>query len=201
MSVLSSIGVFVVVLGFYVSVLMDDVPGGDAGELLAESCLLGVPHPPGYPLLTALSGLILRATNTLHTTKANGTDFAPIPAVVGNTLSASFTAAAAAVLYSTSRALILNDFALSTKLHRHQLQLGFLPGAISFLATAFFAFSPLVMMYAVSAEVFALNNFLCSLLIWAFVKVFTTKNSKGRLQYAFVGAFTSGKCWVFIFCF
>lgn len=28
--------------------------GGDSGELVAEGCILGTAHPPGYPLLTML---------------------------------------------------------------------------------------------------------------------------------------------------
>ena len=33
------------------------IPGGDAGELAAAGCQLGVAHPPGYPLFTLLSHL------------------------------------------------------------------------------------------------------------------------------------------------
>ena len=28
--------------------------GGDSGELVAEGCILGTAHPPGYPLLTMM---------------------------------------------------------------------------------------------------------------------------------------------------
>jgi hypothetical protein len=28
--------------------------GGDSGELVAEGCILGTAHPPGYPLLTMI---------------------------------------------------------------------------------------------------------------------------------------------------
>lgn len=38
------------VLGVYVKTLYPSVAGGDSGELVAESCHLGVSHPPGYPL-------------------------------------------------------------------------------------------------------------------------------------------------------
>lgn len=30
------------------------LPGGDSGELMAEACVNGVAHPPGYPLLLSL---------------------------------------------------------------------------------------------------------------------------------------------------
>lgn len=38
------------VLGVYAKTLYPTVAGGDSGELVAESCHLGVSHPPGYPL-------------------------------------------------------------------------------------------------------------------------------------------------------
>lgn len=39
-----------IVLGVYIKTLYPSVAGGDSGELVAESCHLGVSHPPGYPL-------------------------------------------------------------------------------------------------------------------------------------------------------
>lgn len=33
---------------------LERLPGGDSGELLAEACVGGVAHPPGYPLLLGL---------------------------------------------------------------------------------------------------------------------------------------------------
>lgn len=35
------------VLSVYVYTALPSVPGGDAGELLAEGCQFGIPHPPG----------------------------------------------------------------------------------------------------------------------------------------------------------
>jgi hypothetical protein len=32
--------------------------GGDSGELVAEGCILGTAHPPGYPLLTMIVYLL-----------------------------------------------------------------------------------------------------------------------------------------------
>lgn len=39
--------VFGFVLVVYVYTALPSVPGGDAGELLAEGCQFGIPHPPG----------------------------------------------------------------------------------------------------------------------------------------------------------
>ena len=50
------------VLGAYARTAYPSMPGGDSGELVAEACQLGTPHPPGYPLNTLLLGAVLRAT-------------------------------------------------------------------------------------------------------------------------------------------
>ena len=46
---------FIVIYGVYHLSLFPSVPGGDSGELLAESCIMGTAHPPGYPVYTILS--------------------------------------------------------------------------------------------------------------------------------------------------
>ena len=35
------------------------------GELLAEACEFGIPHPPGYPLFTLASGVFFRGIKYL----------------------------------------------------------------------------------------------------------------------------------------
>ncbi len=47
------------VLGVYSQTLYPSVAGGDSGELLAESCHLGVSHPPGYPLFNILNYFVV----------------------------------------------------------------------------------------------------------------------------------------------
>lgn len=42
------------VLAVYFYTAMPSVPGGDAGELLASGCQLGIPHPPGEHAGTTL---------------------------------------------------------------------------------------------------------------------------------------------------
>ena len=43
---------------FYLSTLSPSIAGGDSGELLAEGCQLGTPHPPGYPLYQIIVYLV-----------------------------------------------------------------------------------------------------------------------------------------------
>ncbi|OQR91947.1 hypothetical protein ACHHYP_04172 [Achlya hypogyna] len=49
-----------IVLGVYSQTLYPSVAGGDSGELLAESCHLGVSHPPGYPLYSMLNFAVMQ---------------------------------------------------------------------------------------------------------------------------------------------
>jgi hypothetical protein len=48
--------IFALTLGVYTHTSFPSITGGDAGELLAEACHTGVPHPPGsranFPLWT-----------------------------------------------------------------------------------------------------------------------------------------------------
>jgi hypothetical protein len=44
----------------YTLTLYPSVAGGDSGELVAESCHLGVSHPPGYPLFNMAVHLFTR---------------------------------------------------------------------------------------------------------------------------------------------
>lgn len=46
--------------GLYIAMQMYGIYGGDAGELTTAAYLFGIPHPPGYPLYTFLSGLLMR---------------------------------------------------------------------------------------------------------------------------------------------
>eukprot|EP00924_Labyrinthula_sp_SR-Ha-C_P009491 maker-scaffold_2-snap-gene-25.64-mRNA-1 protein AED:0.37 eAED:0.37 QI:0/0/0/0.33/1/1/3/0/770 len=59
---LTSCIVFVV----YCRTMYLSIPGGDSGELLAETCNVGVIHPPGYPLFMIVYGLYI---NFIKTTK------------------------------------------------------------------------------------------------------------------------------------
>ena len=47
MGLLHTLCVVAVVGVTYHATLFDTIPGGDSGELVAEACALGTPHPPG----------------------------------------------------------------------------------------------------------------------------------------------------------
>ena len=48
MGLLHTLCVVAVVGVTFHATLFDTIPGGDSGELVAEACALGTPHPPGY---------------------------------------------------------------------------------------------------------------------------------------------------------
>ncbi|MFH1278900.1 MAG: DUF2723 domain-containing protein [Candidatus Eisenbacteria bacterium] len=87
-----------VVLLFYLATLAPSVPAGDGGELVTAASLLGVAHPPGYPLYTLLGKIALSIP-------------AGSPAARMNVLSALFAAAAAALLYRAVARVTGSDFA------------------------------------------------------------------------------------------
>jgi len=168
----------------YFSVVFVGVPGGDAGELLAEACNFGVAHPPGYPLLTMLSGAIFRTL---------GQEWPP--ALIGNTMAAVFSACTAALLYACCCKILIMDVETAFKgATGPPIRLGMFPFCVSALAVAFFAFSPLVFLYAVSAEVFAFNNFLCALVMWTFIKYLERRTiyQKSAVAWACAGSLASG---------
>ena len=124
---------FLVALLAYLRTLAPTVVGGDSGELICAARVLGVAHPPGYPLYTLLGHLAtLLPLGSM--------------AVRVNLLSALADAGAAGLL--------------CLAVHRVTGRAG--AGVLAGLA---FALSPMVWPYAVTAEVFALNNLLVAALL------------------------------------
>lgn len=153
--------VFSVILMRYISTLSPNIAGGDSGELVAEGCVFGTPHPPGYPLFMVL-------TNALSLIHESYNEFNV--AYLCNMSSAVLTAAAAILI-----ALVVKTF---TNSH--------IPSMI--FAAGMFAFSPLIWQYAVTAEVFPLNTFFASLLLFTTIQFASSK----KLHLVIVGAFLCG---------
>ncbi|HEY5283797.1 MAG TPA: DUF2723 domain-containing protein, partial [Polyangia bacterium] len=132
---------FVGLLALYVATLAPSVMGGDSGELTASALTGGVPHPPGYPLFAILARMFA-ALPLGHS-----------PAWRVNLLSATATAAAAALVCSTV-ALWTHD------------------KAAGLVAAALFGTNSVVWLHATSAEVFGLNGMFVglALLLWLCVE-------------------------------
>uniref|UniRef100_A0A7R9WJN7 DUF2723 domain-containing protein n=1 Tax=Pseudictyota dubia TaxID=2749911 RepID=A0A7R9WJN7_9STRA len=162
----------VAVLSLLIRTVPEGVPGGDAGELLAEACHYGVAHPPGYPLFTLLSGAVMRLSRACGSGMGPAQTINALCAVLG-AMTCFFIGRTTAMLCS----LVMPKDAPV--------------GPVSAISGVLFALSPLVWEYSIGAEVFALNNMLCSLLLYCAGRVAMT-SSTGVVRECAIGAFISG---------
>ena len=185
-----------VVLAVYMATLSPTIAGGDSGELVAEGCILGTAHPPGYPLFTLLGYAISRYTYIKGLSEGS-------PAERVNASSALYTALASvfmglsvqiiAAFMSKDRGTSSNyhlsshsSSSSSSSMSRRILWLKSLPGVI--FTMFMFAFSPLIWQYAVTAEVFPLNTLFASLLLYLVLE-FAANHKK---TVVLLGSFVSG---------
>lgn len=153
---------FCAIFASYCYTIQKGIPGGDAGELVAEACLHGTAHPPGYPLFSMLTSM--------------STKLLPFqPAVSANLASAFFGAWAGVFIFKSVVTFIskYNVYSLSgEKMDGIELY-----GAAT-LASFYFAFSNLTWLYSIGAEVFALNNLLSSWIVYLAVQYTVRRDSK-----------------------
>jgi hypothetical protein len=146
--ILSPIVVTAVVFAVYLPTVTKGIPGGDSGELVAEACQLGVAHPPGYPLFVYLArGAIALLPASLGS-----------PAYRVNVLCAGLGASAAGLAAAAGARLASRVASSAPNAAR----------AFASIAAAAWALSPLVWLYSIGAEVFALANFFLAALLFAF---------------------------------
>lgn len=131
----------------YLLTLAPSIPPGDSGDLITSAVVLGIAHPPGYPLVTMLGHLF--------TLLPLGT-----PAYRVNLMSA-LLATGAIALVAFFIAKVVRD-ALTAPNPRHGSWLAIVAGATGALLLAF---STQFWLYSVVAEVFALNNFFAAALL------------------------------------
>ncbi|ETV78915.1 hypothetical protein, variant 2 [Aphanomyces astaci] len=156
------------VLGVYSQTIYPSIAGGDSGELVAESCHLGVSHPPGYPLFNMLNYLVVNMPGAqTKAWKAN------LFSAVCDTICCMFMYAT--ILKWTSPASSSTASAWLTKV-------------AAATASITFALSPLIWTYAISAEVFALNNLFAAWLLFLLLSY----AQSGSVYYANLGAFVCG---------
>jgi hypothetical protein len=122
----------------YAVTVHPSLPTGDSGELISAASVLGVAHPPGYPLYTLLGHAAM---------------WLPFgePAVRMNLLSAVLDAAAVGVVF--------------VLVHRLVGRRGWAPLVAATVGALLLAFSTVFWTYSVVAEVFALNNLFAAVLL------------------------------------
>ena len=140
----------IVPLAVYVATLTPTVAGGDAGEMITVAYLLGVAHPPGYPLYTLLAKL------------ASLVPFGTVAWRVN--LFSALAGSAATLLLCRGVIRWTGDVAAGA------------------LAAGVFAFGPLVWPYAITAEVFALNNLFTAGLIYFAARASNERTAAGAVS-------------------
>jgi hypothetical protein len=158
-----------IAFALYALTLKPSVPTGDSGELIAAAYVLGVAHPPGYPLYTLLGHLA--------TMLPGGS-----PALRMNLLSGLFDAAAVSVVFLTVYRLV------APAAGRRWLPL--VAGAVGALVLAF---SSLFWAYSVVAEVFALDNLFAALLLLVGIE-WSRRPERVRLLWLFMLLFGLALC-------
>ena len=165
--------VFATVLALLSTTIQQGIPGGDSGELVAEGCLNGVAHPPGYPLYISLVRSILYLFPFPTYT----------PALVSNLLSAVF-ASLAAVHISLCVDTLMR--------HYHFPPLSIAVGCV--VASVGFATSQLQWLYSIGSEVFALNNCLCTCVVYLYIRYMCASHAATRRSSMVQGSFMAGLC-------
>lgn len=185
---------FVISFVLYLSTVSPSIAGGDSGELVAEGCKLGTPHPPGYPLYTFTIYLIVQLGKRIRAEWA--------PAYWVNLTSCTFGSLTSSLI-SLSTYLLLNSTDKSP-IETRPITRSFsktrdlIPGpkrefkalnVVTALTTGLLhTVSPLAWTYHVTAEVFALNNLFVALIIYASIQLSLLQNEKTL----FFGAFVCG---------
>ena len=177
--------VFVVSLTVYIMTLYPTVAGGDSGELVAQSCSLGIAHPPGYPLFTLLSHAFVRfgppvlkfgesllnpllglpAESTAHTEGLTPAWYSNLFSAICDALAALFIARSVALCSATFIFRSNRDSDAAGVKANGARAANVMANVAGTASGLMFALSPLIWTYAVGSEVFALNNVLMAALV------------------------------------
>jgi len=146
-SLIAAVVAGAIALVVYVLTLAPSIPPGDSGDLITSAVVLGIAHPPGYPLQTMLGHLFT---------------LLPVgpPAYRVNLMSALFDAGAIAlVAFLIAKAAIQELRGPGSQRAQIFAVVAAVTGAL------LLAFSTQFWLYSVVAEVFALNNVLAAALL------------------------------------
>ena len=142
------IGIVCTVVLIYIHWQSKSIYGGDAGDLVTAAWTVGVPHPPGYPLYTAIAAWLIGA----------------IPF--------SSSAWRVSLLSSIPAALTVGFvyLILSEELPNEPL--------VAMVGALALAFAYPFWLYSEVPEVFSLYNFLVVLLLWLFIRWSKSRNNR-----------------------
>jgi tetratricopeptide (TPR) repeat protein len=134
-------------LGIYLLVMGDTTPFWDAGEFIATSWILGIPHPPGTPLYVLLGRVACLVPFGTVAERVNGLS------AVSAALAVFFTVLATARLGRGLWAADRDGDVYST--------------VAGVVAGLFLAFSNTFWINAIEAEVYALSSMVMAIAVWA----------------------------------
>jgi len=172
------------IMASYWTTLGKGIAGGDTGELVTQACRWDTLRPVQNPLLTMLHHLVIHYL-----------PLAESPAWKANLFSALCTTVAAGCLF-----LCVVLFGQARHWCYHPSSTDDSPATVTskttLLAAAaaagIFAWSPLVWQFAVTAEVFALNNALLALLLYSTLRFACSWTSRDRRFWACATALLCG---------
>jgi hypothetical protein len=156
----------------YALTVEPSVPTGDSGELITAASVLGVAHPPGYPLYMLLGHLATRVPGAS-------------PALDMSLLSALLDAIAVGLVFLVIHRLV----ALGTPASAGRRT----PYAAAASGALALAFSSLFWAYSVVAEVFALENLFAALLLLIAIE-WCRRPARTRLLWLFMLLFGLALC-------
>lgn len=159
----------IAIISIYLNTISPSIAGGDSGELVAEGCILGTAHPPGYPVFTLIARL----------GKLLATSFAP-RAHSNLTFSVANIMNLTSVIFTSIASFLISKIVIMCS------KGNYVSGSL--FSMGMFAFSPLIWQYAVTAEVFPLNTMFAALICYQTLHFSQTRN----ISIAVLGAFFCG---------
>jgi hypothetical protein len=173
LAVVIPVGLFLFPFSIYLATLAPSITwqhnGADGGDLIAAAHTLGIPHPTGYPLYVLLAKL-----------------FTLLPwgdiAYRVNLMSAFFAAAAIPLVYLASSNLLTS----TAEADKSSVLIASVTAALAF------AFSPAFWSQAIIAEVYTLNAFFVSLMVYLLSHYAGTRTSSGGPRLLYSLAFVYG---------
>ncbi len=160
---------FIIVMAGYIYTITPTLPFWDCGEFIACSFTMGVPHPPGTPLMVLLGNLFIRIFF-----------FVKEVAVRVNLLSAFSSGFSALLLYL----IMMNIFG---KLNDNSsLKTQWINIIASFSAGLAGAFMYSLWLTSVEAEVYSPSTFITLLIIWIALKGWERLNDENDDRFIFL---------------
>lgn len=162
------------ILAGYVYTITPTLPFWDCGEFIATSYTMGVPHPPGTPLMVLLGNLFIRLFFFLKEV-----------ALRVNLMSALSSMLSSLFIYM----IMLNIFKRVNP--RPDLKLQWINIIASFAAALAGAFMYSVWLNAVEAEVYAPSTFLTFFIIWIALKGWERLNEENDDRFIYLIIYVS----------